>query len=102
MVDRRLDGIKIGHVTAEDIYSGDGNLLVKEGTIISYELISKLKKHKVNYRDILSTISKEYKEPDLIPVKDMDTSISAVQRVFDDVMSPEKKSTESAIPDENI
>lgn len=102
MVDRRLDGIELGHVTAENIYSKDGSLLVKEGTIISYELISKLKKHKVNYRDILSEISTEYKAPDLVSPEELDASMCAVQTVFEDVMDPETIRTESAIPEDNI
>ncbi len=102
MVDRRLDGIELGNVTAENIFSRDGSLLVKEGTIISYELISKLKKHKVNYRDILSEISVANKAEPLIPKEEMVTSIQAVETVFEDIMNPDKLRTESAIPEDNI
>lgn len=102
MVDRRLDGLELGHVTAENIYSNDGSLLVREGTIISYELISKLKKHRVNFKNVLSQISLEYREPDLIPAKELVTSLKTVQTVFEDVLSPDSVSTTSAIPEDNI
>lgn len=102
MVNQRLDGIELGHVTAENIYSNDGSLLVKEGTIISYELISKLKKHKVNYRDVLHRLSVANKEADLIPAKDMKESITSVRSVFDSVVSPDGVASGSAIPEDNV
>ena len=102
MVDHKLDGIELGRVTAENIYSRDGSLLVREGTIISYEMISKLKKHKVNFRDVLSQISLEYKEPALIPAEEMKASLKSVQTVFEDVISDDRISTESSIPENHI
>lgn len=102
MVDQRLDGIELGHVAAEDIFSSDGKLLVKEGTAISHKLITKLKKHRVNYRDFLKEISNAYKEADLIPPEEMATSLNAVQTVFENVMSTQRTHSESAIPEDTI
>ncbi len=102
MVDRRLNEIELGKITSEDIFSRDGHLLIREGTIISYELVSKLKKHKIKYRDLLVDVAERYKEPDLIEEEQMDTSINAVKNVFEDVMDTTKVTTESAIPADNI
>ncbi len=102
MVNPRIDGVELGQVTAENIYSRDGNLLVKEGTIISYELISKLKKHKVNYREILTSIAEDFKDGPVIPDEVMIDSADVVKKVFDDVINRDKATPESAIPVENL
>ena len=102
MAKQRLDRVELGRITTENIYTRDGSLLVKEGTIISYDLLSKLKRHKVAYQDILSEISIAHKEPDTISPEQMDKSIDAVSTVFQDVLSPKKVTSESAIPEKNV
>lgn len=102
MATRNRDGIELGRITSEDLFSRDGSLLVKGGTIISYELLSKLKKHKVNYVDMLTEISVAHKAPDIISKEDMSDSIGTVKTVFDSVVSPDTVSSESAIPADNV
>ena len=96
-----LDGFELGHRTMEPIYTRDGHLLVNEGTIVSYELLKKLKKHEIRSIKTLNEFSRNLEEP-TVPEETMEASIRVVKEVFNDVLYSEKISSQNTIPDEHL
>lgn len=99
--DKRQE-LALGYKTAEPIYSRDGHLLLSEGTVISYEILSKLKKHNINYYQTLMELQEETKGEDLIDEATMTSSVNVVKSVFEEVMAKDDKGVKPTIPDDYI
>lgn len=102
MIDTKTNGIELGHKIAEPIFTRDGHLLLNKGTIVSYEILSKLKKHNINYYQTLNDITKANQPEALVDEETMTTSVTVVKSVFDEVMSSKDKGVKSSIPEDHI
>lgn len=102
MIDKNLSELALGDKISEPVFTKEGHLLLSKGTIVSYELLSKLKKHNANYFKTLETLSIANKPKDLIEEEVMTASIRSVKQVFDQAMLQEHKGVKTSIPDEQI
>jgi len=97
-----LDELELGSIIGKSIYTRNGHLLIKKGTVISYEIISKLKKYNISYYHVLENISKNIKKTPLIDDEKMASSISAIQSVFEHVLDKNHLNTHTTIPKEQM
>lgn len=102
MKDGKAQALGLGYKTAEPIYTRDGHLLLNEGTVVSYEILSKLKKHNINYYQTLTDITNANKGDALVDDETMTSSVNVVKSVFDEVMSTDDKGVKSSIPEDSI
>jgi hypothetical protein len=102
MIDKKLSELALGDKISEPVFTKEGHLLLSKGTIVSYELLSKLKKHNANYFKTLETLSIANKPKDLIDEEVMTASIRGVKSVFDQALLQEHKGVKTSIPDEQI
>lgn len=92
----------IGQTTKSPIYSQEGDLLISEGTIINYSILSKLKQHYIKPLDIINSLSKDIKVTGTVDDKQMDESIRVVKKIFDNVLQNDIDGLGSCIPLEHI
>lgn len=102
-----LDAEGKSPVLREPILNRDGSLLLKQGTIINYELASRLKKHDINFMDKLEVQTSNQTSDgnyafDVVSGEDFETSISAVKEVFESVLENEQTGIKGAIPEEYL
>lgn len=102
MNDNTSNEYGMGYKTAEPIYTRDGHLLINEGTIVSYEILSKLKKHNINYYQTLTDITSANKADDLIEEEKLTTSVKVVKSVFEEVMANDDKGVKASIPEDYV
>lgn len=92
----------IGQTIRSPIYSLDGDLLISEGTIINYNVLSKLKQYSIKPLDIINSLSKGIKSSGIINDKQMSESIKVVKKVFDNVLHNDVDGISSSIPDDHL
>jgi len=102
MDDYTLHNLGLGETITDSVYNDEGHLLISKGAIISYELLSKLKKHNGNYFRRLDQLSQSLKPDDLVSKEDMKLAVEAVQTVFVDMIHNDKTGLNPAIPNEHI
>jgi len=88
----------LGNEISKPIYTEHGTMLIKKGTVINNDVLSKLLSHNVDVVYVMNSIKKDLKEKDLLPEKEMDKSIASIKKVFDDVMYQEKLGVKAVIP----
>ncbi len=92
----------VGQITQSPIFSKEGDLLISEGTIINYSILSKLKQHNIKSVDILNSLTKDIKRKGIIDDKKMDESIKVVKKVFDNVLENHMEGVGACIPLDHI
>ena len=98
MKTKKMQDKIIGQTIRLPIYSMDGDLLISEGTIINYNVLSKLKQHSIKSIDIINSLSNGIKTTGIINDSQMSESISAVKKVFDNVLHNDISGITSSIP----
>jgi putative nucleotidyltransferase with HDIG domain len=99
---KNSDELEPGNEVKEDIFNRDGSLLVSRGTIINYEIASKLKKHDINFGAAVEEAASSIQSTPLIEEEKMQTSIRAVQNVFESVMQRDVGGVKANIPEDQL
>ncbi|MGB3368321.1 MAG: HD-GYP domain-containing protein [Acidaminobacteraceae bacterium] len=102
MKTKQMQNKIIGQTIRVPIYSMDGDLLINEGTIINYNVLSKLKQHSIKSIDIINSLSKGIKPTGIINDTQMSESINVVKKVFDNVLHNDVDGIVSSIPPSHI
>ncbi len=92
----------LGNEIIEPVYSKQGTMLVKKGTVINNDVLSKLLSHNVDVVYVLNALKKDIKQEGIISEPKMQKSVSIIKNVFDDVMNQEKLGVKAVIPNENV
>ncbi|MBF4693558.1 HD-GYP domain-containing protein [Fusibacter ferrireducens] len=92
----------LGNEISKHIYSEHGTMLIKKGTIINNDVLSKLLSHNVDVVYVLNALKKDIKEETLLSEPEMQKSVASIKKVFDDVMYQEKQGIKAVIPIENL
>ena len=92
----------LGNEIGKPIFTEHGTMLIKKGTVINNDVLSKLLSHNVDVVYVMNSIRKDLKEKDLLPEIEMEKSIASIKKVFDDVMYQEKLGVKAVIPKENL
>lgn len=92
----------LGNEIIEPVYSKHGTMLVKKGTVINNDVLSKLLSHNVDVVYVLNALKKDIKQEGIIPAPKMEKSVTTIKKVFDDIMNQEKLGVKAVIPYENV
>lgn len=101
MLNSHIDGFELGQKTLEPIFTSDGHLLVNEGTIVSYDLVKKLKKHNIQQVKTLHDLALANQRP-TVSKEQVEASICAVEMVFTDVLEGDQLTAQTSISEEHI
>lgn len=88
----------IGRRVKSHVYSDDGSLLLRKGTIVNSSILSRLERYSINITDLFDSLTKDIKQVGLVNDKKMIESISVVKKVFDYVLHTDTNGVSSAIP----
>lgn len=102
MADQKKDKLELGHEVEESIFNKDGSLLVNKGTIINYEIASRLKKHDIHFGEHVEDVASQIEPLQAIDEEVVDTSISAVKNVFESVMKKPVGGIKATIPEAHL
>ncbi len=98
----KLGELKLGDQLEEAVFSKDGNLLLNKGTVVSYEILSKLKNHDVDFYNTITRISGEHQPENVLNTRDYEKSVETVKRVFEKVLSQDQTGIKGKIPDDQV
>ena len=101
MISTKVSQEIIGSEIAKPIYSQHGTMLIKKGTVVNNDVISRLLSHNVDVVYLLNALSSNPSQP-IIPKKQMEKSVEAIKKVFDDVLNNEKLGVRMVIPKESV
>ena len=102
MTIKKSDTLETGHEVKESIFNKEGSLLLNKGTIINYEIASRLKKHDIFFGETIEVLASEIEPLPVIEDEVVDTSIQAVKNVFDSVMKKPVGGIKATIPDAHL
>ncbi len=92
----------LGNQIVEPVYSEHGMMLIKKGTVINNDVLAKLLSHNVDVVYVLNALKGNVEKKSMIPEPQMEKSVKAIKRVFDDIMHQEKLGVKAVIPYENV
>jgi len=107
MTVKKTDELELGAEVKEPILNRDGSLLLNKGAIVNYELVSRLKKHDIDFIDKIEVVTSEIEVADMvqgltIDEEKMQTSINVVKEVFASALSDSEGNIRNAIPEQHL
>ena len=84
------------------IYSSEGHLLLKNGTVIDSAVLAKLERHSISPIDLLENLTKDIPSKGVISDQEMENSLKVVKKVFNKVLSDKSKGICASIPAEHL
>ncbi|MBN2897762.1 MAG: HD-GYP domain-containing protein [Clostridia bacterium] len=92
----------IGCRIKSPIYSNEGHLLLKQGTVIDTAVLSKLERHSISPLDLLNKLTKDIPVKGVLDDQEMEKSLKVVKKVFENVLNNHSKGIGATIPDEHL
>lgn len=88
----------IGRRITSPVYSANGHLLLARGTVVNYNILSKLEQYAIDPDSLFETLSDGITPKGIISNEQMEKSVSAVKTVFENVLHHDPNGVSSAIP----
>lgn len=97
MKSARVSEILIGNIIAEPVFTEQGNLLLKEGSVINEYVLDRLLVHEIDYVYIFDALMEDIRPTNLINDVKLIESVKVVKHVFEDVLQNERMGVKAGI-----